>query len=333
MAETSQAELDTLQLINSLDPARFELLVADIARATFPDAQIGMEVAVGSFNADIVIRSGKGSDEIGTSVVIEAKRVHIATINLIASQVARRDHLRASYPDIQYLLVISGQLTPAAANWAAQHQLRVWDGRAIVTRLTSELRLKWFGIADPSVLPQLAGPSRAQTFQQTLGAISPGKAQALDYQKWVADVFEYLFVPPLGPVHYEDPDDSKRNRRDLILENWAPDGFWAQMRTAYRADQVVVDAKNYAGKIKKRPVLDLAHYLKPYGCGMFGILCSREGADESAIHAIREHWIGSGKLIMSVSDKELMEMVALKESGTRPEEILRRRIADFRKRL
>jgi hypothetical protein len=105
------------------------------------------------------------------------------------------------------------------------------------------------------------------------------------------------------------------------------------MRGAYGADQVVVDAKNYSAFLKKRPVLDLSHYLKPYGCGMFGISCSRKGAGPSAWHAIREHWIGGRKMILPVSDSQLIEMVRLKGSGTPPEEVLRRQIANFRKGL
>jgi hypothetical protein len=238
------------------------------------------------------------------------------------------------YPNLDYVLIVGGQLTAAARHTADQYGLTVWDNRDIVTRLTPGLREKWFGLlASQTESSTQARAPKADGFIAALDSIAPGEDSALQYQKWVADAFEFLFVPPLGPVHYEDPDGERRNRRDLILENWAADGFWAQVRSAYRADQVVVDAKNYTGPLKKRPVLDLSHYLKPYGCGMFGILCSRKGAAPSAIHAIREQWIGGGKLILVLSDALLAEMLRLKASRTPPEEVLRREIANFRKSL
>jgi hypothetical protein len=83
----------------------------------------------------------------------------------------------------------------------------------------------------------------------------------------------------------------------------------------------------------KRPVVDLAHYLKPYGCGMFSILCCRKGASGGAAHAIREQWIGGEKLIVVLSDETLLDMIQRKSSGRMPEELLRHQIARFRKSL
>ena len=119
----------------------------------------------------------------------------------------------------------------------------------------------------------------------------------------------------------------------MIFENSAVDGFWSQIRNTYSAHYVVADAKNYGAPLKKQPVLDIAHYLKPYGCGLFGLLVSRKGAGLSALHAIREQWIGGQKLIVVLSDSELEEMINIKADGGKPEEVIRKAIADFRMSL
>jgi hypothetical protein len=117
------------------------------------------------------------------------------------------------------------------------------------------------------------------------------------------------------------------------MENGAPDGFWSRIRTIYDAHYIVVDAKNYSAPLKKRPILDIAHYLKPHGCGMFGIIFSRAGASGAADHAVREQWIASRKMIVVLSDADAKEMLRLKAEAGDPEELLRRRIAAFRMSL
>jgi hypothetical protein len=168
---------------------------------------------------------------------------------------------------------------------------------------------------------------------ESLHSISPGRDDWLRFQQLSSQILEYLFCPPLEAPRYELSDADSRNRRDMILENSSFDGFWSEIRNIYGAHYIVADAKNYGSPLKKRPVLDLAHYLKPYGCGLFGILLSRRGAGLPAQHALREQWIGGHKMMIVLSDSEIEEMIRIKSGGGKPEEIIRKLIADFRMSL
>jgi hypothetical protein len=97
----------------------------------------------------------------------------------------------------------------------------------------------------------------------------------MTYQKLVGRTLEYLFCPPLKTPISELGDRPAVNRRDLILPNYAPDGFWKFMRDNYQADYIVVDAKNYRGEVKKKDALQVANYLKPHGAGLFGLIITR----------------------------------------------------------
>jgi hypothetical protein len=119
----------------------------------------------------------------------------------------------------------------------------------------------------------------------------------------------------------------------MICENSTMTGFWTLIRTTYAAQYIVIDAKNYSEPIEKQPVLDIAHYLKAHGCGLFGILVTRKGASEAAEHAIREQWISARKMIVVLADTDVEEMLRIKTSGGKPEEIIRKKIADFRMSL
>jgi hypothetical protein len=94
-----------------------------------------------------------------------------------------------------------------------------------------------------------------------------------------------------------------------------------------------VDAKNFSNPIRKASVIELSHYLKPHGCGMFGIIATRLSPSPSARHAQREEWIGSRKMILILDDALMREMLRLKALGTPGEEVLRDQIGRFRKSL
>jgi hypothetical protein len=323
--------------LRSLSWRGLEDLVAEIVQHELPTYLVRREARVGPLAVDILAEPRTAT--LAESIVIfEVKRVQVASIDLITSEVGRRELVRAHHPGARYVFVTTGGVTRRAREVAERYDLTVWDANVLAAKVTPEMATRWFGIAyehadRAGVHPERPQITKAQALISALGSIAAGKGQELVYQKWVRDVMEYLFVPPLGPAHYENADAAGRNRRDLILENWATDGFWSQMRTLYSAEQIVIDAKNSAQPLGKRPVIEIAHYLKPYGCGLFGILCCRKGPGEPAKHAIREQWIGGRKLIVTISDEVLVEMLTFSEAGTPAEELLRRELGRFRMSL
>ena len=126
-------------------------------------------------------------------------------------------------------------------------------------------------------------------------------------------------------------DKPKVNRRDFILPNYAESGFWAFLRAKYQADYIVVDAKNYSKRVGKSEILQIANYLKPHGAGLFGLICSRHGGDESGCeHTLREQWLVHQKLILVLNDEDLSAMLRVKSEGRGAEEILATKIEAFR---
>jgi hypothetical protein len=102
------------------------------------------------------------------------------------------------------------------------------------------------------------------------------------------------------------------------------------VRDIYQGHYIVVDAKNYFDPLSKRPVLDISHYLKPYGCGMFSIIVSRRGYGNAGKHAAKEQWIGNKKMIVSLSDEDLLKMLDHKRENALPEDIIKKYISSFR---
>jgi hypothetical protein len=139
-----------------------------------------------------------------------------------------------------------------------------------------------------------------------------------------------LFCPPLEAPISESGDAVAVNRRDWIFPNYADAGFWHFLRQRYKADYIVVDAKNYKGPISKTQVLQIANYLKPHGTGMFAMIATRGGADRSADLTIKEQWAIHGKLILVLKDDHLQSMLLAASSRGEPHKVLGQAIQEFR---
>lgn len=174
---------------------------------------------------------------------------------------------------------------------------------------------------------------KANALKAALTGIESGKANWSKYQSLIVDILEFLLCPPLEAPKVELADSDKRNRRDIIFENSLSEGFWHIVRDIYQGYYIVVDAKNYIDPLNKRPVLDISHYLKPYGCGMFSIITSRKGYSSAGKHAAKEQWIGNKKMIVSLSDDDLLKMLDFKKEGVPSEDVIKKYISDFRMSL
>jgi hypothetical protein len=217
---------------------------------------------------------------------------------------------------------------------AVTHGIEIWDSYRLAYECPDDVALSFFGERIESKPDVLVAPqTQAGAFEELLRGIPSGQPTAAQFQDAVAKIFTYLFCPPLETPRYEHTDEDRRNRRDMIMENAAPSGYWAHLRAVYSAHYVVIDAKNHQDPIEKDEALRIAHYLKSHGCGLFGILVTRRGASDGCRHAIREQWITNQKMLVVLSDADVVEMLRLKERGGAAAEIIRARIAEFRMKL
>ena len=150
------------------------------------------------------------------------------------------------------------------------------------------------------------------------------------YEKLIEKIFDELFGSALSPPIRQSSDYFNINRRDFILRNYAEVGFWAQVRDRYYADYVVVEAKNYSQKITKKEVLQIAHYLKVHGPGLFGIIVTRSGGDKGCYLTCREVWAMHKKMIIVLDDENIKKMIIAKSYSNDPELIIRQKIEEFR---
>jgi hypothetical protein len=233
----------------------------------------------------------------------------------------------------QLLAVFPGVLSRRKLDSSRQGDVEVWDGRDL------QRRARQYGVRVPAFVATVEGEERAEDREPTeelaerLAQINPGRLQALAYEKWCEDALNFLFCPPLNPPIVQRRDDIGANRRDLIMPNYATSGFWRFMRNHYDAAYVVAEAKNITAPVGKLAVLQLANYLSRHGTGLFGMLVTRHGLNESAKWTRREHWVLHDKMIIGVDDEDMQQMLLTKLAGKDPADLIQQTIEDFRLRI
>ena len=274
-------------------------------------------------------RKQKGTRE---RVLIEAKAWSSVGGAQVRSAIEQIERYRQAEAFDAAALVFPGRIGEDGKGALEAADIEVWDldhvaaafAKEIAEQPPSGFRLLY------SLVAHSGGRSESDALIARMKACKPGKEDWATYQKVVADVFEFLFVPPLISHPMESSDALGANRRDIILSNYAADGFWKFLRETYQAHHIVVDAKNHKNKISKTEALQIANYLKPRGTGMFGIIAMRSDASPACRHTIAEQWTLYGKMIVLLEDDDIESMLLAAGSGGKPEDVIGQKIEKFR---
>ena len=317
--------------IGLLRPVELEKFINElfISRGSF--LRVEFNPVINNRQIDItLVEKNRGAISEGATWAVEIKSYRsLVSINVIDAFYGKLLDLQEVNPKINLLLIATSGYTKASIAKSQKLGISLWGPKELYGLYTKSKI-----VLSASIPPESAADESIETkvnaFKEVLNGIEAGEKHWSKYQSLVVDILEFLLCPPLGSPEVELADKDKRNRRDIIFENSANDGFWKIVRDNYEGHYVVVDAKNYAKPLTKRPILDISHYLKVYGCGLFSIIVSRKGYSPSGDHAAKEQWIGSHKMIVSLSDEDIVKMLELKQEGLNPEDVIKGYISKFR---
>jgi hypothetical protein len=312
-------------------------LLVDILRELHPEARIVSEPSVGP-RQRVDILYFEGDAVYAVEVKANQPQTQRRLEELLVQLADYRDAIETTYrtSKIAIILAIPGEFTPEKTKLLGPANVTLWDRQWILEAAEKTQRLREaqeiLGAAalryvkPRPEMPRPPGP----TLQEQLQSVPKGKPSWSLYQKLCKNIFEHLFCPPLSSPIEESSNEAQVSRRDFVVPNYANDGFWMFMRTHYRADYVVVDAKNLTGFLTKSHVLQVCNYMTPHGTGLFGILATRNGSSRAADYTRREQWVLHGKLVIVLVDDDLQQMLRNLDSGDDPTVVIRQKIEDFR---
>lgn len=280
--------------------------------------------------ADIVLerKSARGWKK----VFIECKNWSFTSTNRLKEAIMNFQMYNKAAGEYQFILAFPGRILESDKPVLAAERIEVWDIEYIARTFKAQIAKSDHPYFKPLFLSGL--PRKTDTTEQHLLAelrsCKAGKANWPVFQRLSGQILDQLFCPPLQNPIPESSDKAGINRRDWIIPNYSSEGFWRFMREMYHADYIVVDAKNYKGKVKKKEALQIANYLKPHGAGLFGLIICRNGADNGCNLTLRELWMAQRKLIIVLTDRDIEAMLLSASSGGNAENVIGQAIQEFR---
>ena len=268
-----------------------------------------------SINFDIVFSDINKPEQL---FIVEAKAISAMTFHQIELTVRQLEYYHHAFPDAQFILAVPTLLAEEYRHYVYDSGFMLWDRET--------LRM---GIPDMA-LPVCAAPDRYDELINKLKHCQPGYADWQVYQKLVGEILTALFCPPLDAISEQNSDADRTNRRDFIIPNYADSGYWPYLRYNYKADFIVVDAKNSSKEIGKDDILQVANYLNEKGAGLFGLIFARYGVSKTAKIHLRRFWESYSKMIIILSDNDVEQMLLSKQSNNDPCQLIIEKIQEFR---
>ncbi len=163
-----------------------------------------------------------------------------------------------------------------------------------------------------------------------LQLVEKGHAAFKRFEKIVSRIFEYLFCDSFrsyfAAVDSEDHDGHQI--RDLVISNISPKlDFWKERKQEQNAKRIIVDSKNYTSKVSKKIIHDVSQYLNK-DMGNFAIVVTREGIDASGLRELKLKF-KDDKLIIHLSQSDLISMIRYKMNGQVVEDVLEMKIHEM----
>ncbi|MBP3661172.1 MAG: hypothetical protein J6I89_07260 [Oscillospiraceae bacterium] len=146
-----------------------------------------------------------------------------------------------------------------------------------------------------------------------------GKNRHREYEKLCVRVLKTLFHDELSLWNEQSTTLDGLNRFDIVCKIKAKgNDFWDTLEHHFHSKYIIFECKNYQDRITQREVYTTEKYLYTTALRRVAILVSVNGTGDSAEKAIRGVLRETGKLIVSVTNKDLVEMLKQKRAGQNP---------------
>lgn len=152
-----------------------------------------------------------------------------------------------------------------------------------------------------------------------LERIKPGVEGAKLFEAAMLKILEFLFAPHLIDPHSQVRTIDGREIIDVTFSNVATKGFWMDMKLQHKSVVVPMELKNILdiGNAEFHQISDRLNKKR----GMLGILVAR-GKNKLDEQRENRHLNDQNKVILTLSDENIKQMILMKEKGRDPTEYI-----------
>ena len=151
-----------------------------------------------------------------------------------------------------------------------------------------------------------------------------GTALSIQYEKLCTKVLKQLFSNDLTLWQEQAKSNDELYRFDLIckIKRDNQKDFWEMAEHYFRSKYIIFEFKNYSGTVTQMEVTTTARYLYTKALRAVAIIVSPNGFSEHADKAARGALREEGKLILPLTNAELIEMLLKQDKGEDPSDYL-----------
>lgn len=171
--------------------------------------------------------------------------------------------------------------------------------------------------------------SEGNLYIDRLQSCKLGKESYKEYERICTDIIKYLFDSEFYKLSEQHKTGDEMYRMDLVCSLKGTTEFWKFLIDFYHTRFVVFEYKNYSKKISQNLIYITEKYLFPAVLRNVAFIISRKGFDSNAQNAALGCLRENGKLIISVDEDDLINMIYLKENGEEPSDYLLDKVEDL----
>lgn len=167
--------------------------------------------------------------------------------------------------------------------------------------------------------PETEGKETAPSLKKQLDQIVPGPDHAANYESFCVEFLKSVLNAYLTLWKTQEKSNGGLYRFDLCCKiKMGADGnseFFDTIQRYFNTKYIVFEFKNYSDRITQKEIYTTEKYLYEKALRKVAIVISRKGVDDHAEQAVRGCLRETGKLILCLSDRDLLRMNALAENG------------------
>lgn len=182
---------------------------------------------------------------------------------------------------------------------------------------------------DKSTTASLNYESQYKKFEDLFSKCKPGKEDNTKYEEICTDVIKYLFETEFFQMSNQHKTGDSLFRMDMICSLKGTTEFWKFLMQFFNTKFVVFEYKNYVEKISQNLVFVTSKYLYPSALRNVAFIVSRNGIDSNAEVVVNAKIKNEKTLIVSLTDNDLLIMVALKDEGKEPSDYLLEKVENM----
>jgi len=324
-------------MVENVDkPSAFKLLVAELFSLLGFHKVVVDYVYAGELWHDYDIDLMYG--EKGDVSVAEVKYYRIDSpprSDLVIAALQSVRHLKNATHAQKCALVMSCQLNSNMAPLVAgYHDVDVWDlGRifssaqpypdlfrklAVALEIDVDRAAQYAGTPIQPVNEDEQPLKKGRLIADILTNLPTGHAHYTDFEEACITALKYLFDQDLTGWHEQHRSHDGHHRRDLVCRTLPNAELWKLILSDLKSRYVVFEFKNYSSEVKEAEVNQAEKYLYPVALRCVAFIISPNGLSQSALSATYGAMRENGKMIISITSQELVQMLVGKDEGTDP---------------